>query len=143
MELEDLPLEQFYNFCESLDIKELSKLSQTSKENYLICKKILAKRAKEVSDEIVKELVGHWYHKEVDRLMMTGAFGVRIPLRRVKRILITADSESITVASREDANIKTEIISRKDINQLNSLLKYIKRNYVRGNYETMLGIRNI
>lgn len=44
MELEDIPLEQFTDFCESLDSRELSRLAQTSKENYQLCKDILVKR---------------------------------------------------------------------------------------------------
>lgn len=63
MELEDIPLEQFTDFCESLDNRELFKLSQTNRQNYLICKNILNQRKVEESERLVSKLVGNWYTK--------------------------------------------------------------------------------
>ncbi len=116
MELEDIPLEQFQDFCESLDTRELAKLAQTNRENYLICEKILSGRKTKLGDQLFRELIGKWYSPPNE-------FGF---IDYTKITPITSSGKEFIKVSSSDFNITSGLVYKNNISTLRSLLRYLQ-----------------
>lgn len=63
MQFTDLPDDQLFQFCETLDINTLSNLAQTNDRLNYICKGILQKE-RERANSLIKELTGMWTERK-------------------------------------------------------------------------------